>query len=91
MNSIEIAKKLIEENDKDIEDFRRAEKIIRERIAEYQHAIENYKFLIEAKKRALASAEEDLQFNRNQKKEYLVDNLALKMFIAEGGGLDMLD
>lgn len=91
MNSIEIAKKLIEENTSDIEDFRHAEEIIRKRIDEYMRDIEKYEKLLEVKKRALAMAEEDLQRKLETKKEYLVDNLALKMFIAEGGGLDMLD
>lgn len=91
MNSIEIAKKLIEENDKDIEDFRRAETIIHRRIEEYKKDIEKYELLLEVKKRALAMAEEDLLRKRDQTKEYLVDNLALKAFIADGGGLDMLD
>lgn len=91
MNSIEIAKKLVEENDKDIKEFRIAETIIHRRIEEYKKDIERYELLLEVKKRALAMAEEDLQRKRDQTKEYLVDNLALKMFIAEGGGLDMLD
>lgn len=91
MNSIEIAKKLVEENDKDIKEFRIAETIIHRRIEEYKKDIEKYELLLEVKKRALAMAEEDLQRKRDQTKEYLVDNLALKMFIAEGGGLDMLD
>ena len=91
MNSIEIAKKLVEENDKDIEEFRIAETIIHRRIEEYKKDIEKYELLLEVKKRALAMAEEDLQRKRDQTKEYLVDNLALKTFIADGGGLDMLD
>lgn len=91
MNSIEIAKKLVEENDKDIEDLRNAETIIRQRIEEYTSDVEKYEKLLEARKRALAMAEEDLQRKQEMKKEYLVDNLALRMFIANGGGLDMLD
>ena len=91
MNSIEIAKNLIEENDKDIEDFRRAETIIRSRIAGYKYEIGTHEERIKSLQGAIAMAEEDLQRKRDQKKEYLVDNLALKMFIANGGGLDMLD
>lgn len=84
MNSIEIAKKLIEKNDKDIEGFRNAEEIIRKRIAQYKQNIENLQG-------AIAMAEEDLQRMRDQKKECQVDNLALKVFIAAGGGQDMFD
>lgn len=91
MNSIEIAEKLIDENNRDIEDFRNAETTILNRIAEYTRYIEKHEKLLENAKRALAMAEEDLQRTRNLKKEYLVDNLALKLLIAEGGGLDMLD
>lgn len=91
MNSIEIAKKLIEENKTDIEDFRRAETIIRKRIAEYKYEIGTHEQRIKSLQGAIAMAEEDLQRKRDQTKEYLVDNLALKMFIANGGGLDMLD
>lgn len=91
MNSIEIAKSLIEENDKDIEDFRRAEVTIRKRIDEYEHEIGMQEERINSLLRAIARAEEDLQRTKDRKKEYLVDNLALNMFIANGGGLDMLD
>ena len=91
MNSIEVAKKLIEENNKDIEDFRSAETSIRKRIAEYKYEIGTHEQRIESLRGALAMAEEDLQRMENLKKEYLVDNLALKAFIADGGGLDMLD
>jgi len=91
MNSIETAKKLIEENDKDIEDFRSAETSIRKRIAEYKYEIGTHEQRIEHLRGAIAMAEEDLQRTRDLKQQYLVDNLALKMFIADGGGLDMLD
>lgn len=91
MNSIEIAKKLIEENNTVIEEFRRKEEIIRTRIEEYTHDVKRYEALLAASKRALEMAEEDLQSERDARKVGLVENLALKMFIAESGGLDMLD
>lgn len=91
MNSIEIAKKLIEENDEDIADLRNAETIIQKRIEEYEQDIVACEKRLNILRHALSMAEEDLQRKRDLKKEYLVDNLALKMFIANGGGLDMLD
>ena len=91
MNSIEIAKKLIAENDVDIEELRSAEEAIRQRIEGYKADIDTYEKGISSLRHALAYAEEDLQRKRDLKKEYLVDNLALKAFIADGGGLDMLD
>ncbi len=91
MNSIEIAKKLIEENDSVIEGFRREELCILKRIAKYENDIDEFNKLIEAKKRTLTIARENLSRTRNRMKAYLVDNQALKMFIANGGGLDMLD
>lgn len=91
MNSIEIAKKLIEENDSDIEGFRREEQDILKRIAKYEEDIEEYKKLIESKKRTRAAAQENLSLTRKRMKECIVDNQALKMFIADGGGIDMLD
>lgn len=91
MNSIEIAKKLIKENNSDIEDFRNAEEIIQKRIEEYKQNIAVHERQIRTLQSALAMAEEDLQRKRNQRQEYLVDNLALSMFIANGGGLDMID
>ena len=97
MNSIDIAKKLVEENNSDIEDSRRAEKIILQRIAQYEKDIEKYekyekyeKF-IKIKKRALAAAKTDLQRKRDQRKERHLDNVALRMFIADCDGLDTLD
>ena len=91
MNSIEIAKKLIEENDKDIETFGCAEAGIRGRIEKYKSDIEMHEHRISNLRAAIMLAEEDLQRKKDQKKEYLVDNLALRMLIAYGGGLDMLD
>lgn len=64
---------------------------VRSRIAEYKYEIGTHEERINSLRGAIAMAEEDLQRKRDQKKEYLVDNLALKMFIANGGGLDMLD
>ena len=91
MNSIEIAKSLIEENNTDIEDLRSAEKTIQKRIEEYKQDIAAYEKRIDSLRHAITMAEEDLQCKRDLKKQYLVDNLALKLLIAEGGGLDMLD
>lgn len=91
MNSIEIAKKLIEENDKDIEDLRSAENAIRQRIDGYKADIDTYEKGISSLRHAIMMAEEELQRKKDLKKEYLVDNLALRSFIGSGGGLDMLD
>ena len=91
MNSIEIAKKLIEENDKDIEEYRDIETASRKRIGELQKKIETMRKVLDRLESDLAREEQWLADKKAEKKEYLVDNLALKMFIANGGGLDMLD
>lgn len=91
MNSIEIAKKLIKENDKDIEEYRDIEKASRKRIDELQKKIETMRKVLDKLESDLAREEEWLADTKAEKKEYLVDNLALKMFIANGGGLDMFD
>lgn len=88
MNSVKIAKKLIEENEKDIEDFREAEARLRKRIEECKKDIEKYELLLKAKQHALEMLEEDLQRKREQKEEYLVDNCALRMFVLNDGVLD---
>lgn len=91
MNSIEIAKKLIKENDDIIEDYRRRETDSRKRIEELKEKIRRQKEVVTILENGLAREEEWLADIQNDKKEYLVDNLALKLLIAEGGGLDMLD
>lgn len=87
----EIAKKLIDENEKELDDLRRAEVTIRKRIAEYKHEIGTHELRIKNLRGAITMAEEDLQRVRDQKEEYLVDIVALKTFIAAGGETDMLD
>jgi len=91
MNSIEIAKKLIEENDTIIEDYRSRETDSRKRIEELEEEIRRQNKALKILESSLAREEEWLAEIQSDKKEYLVDNLALKMLIAEGGGLDMLD
>lgn len=91
MNSIEIAEKLIKENDEIIEDYRRRETDSRKRIEELKEKIRRQKEVVTILEGSLAREEEWLTDIQNDKKEYLVDNLALKLLIAEGGGLDMLD
>ena len=89
MNSIEIAKKLIEENDESIEICRESEVEYRRRIAELKQQIKDQKKVLDKLESDLARQEEWLASTQADKKVFLVDNLALKMFIAEGGGLDM--
>lgn len=91
MNSIEIAKKLIEENDTIIEDYRSRETDSRKRIEELEEKIRSQNKALKILESSLAREEEWLAEIQSDKKEYLVDNLALKLLIAEGGGLDMLD
>lgn len=91
MNSIEIAKKLIRENDELIEDYRQDEKDTRERIANLEAEIKSHKEALAKLEDRLASEQSYLNGMSGCKKETLVNNLALKMFIADGGGLDMLD
>lgn len=91
MNSIEIAKKLIKENDEIIEDYRRRETASRKRIEELKEKIRRQKEVVTILESSLDREEEWLAGIQNDKKDYLVDNLALKTFIADGGGLDMLD
>lgn len=91
MNSIEIAKKLIKENDEIIDDYRRRETDSRKRIEELKENLRRQKEVVTILESGLAREEEWLAEIQADKKEYLVDNLALKLLIAEGGGLDMLD
>lgn len=91
MNSIEIAKKLIEENDTIIEDYRSRETDSRKRIEELEEKIRSQNKALKILESSLAREEAWLAEIQSDKKEYLVDNLALKLLIAEGGGLDMLD
>ena len=91
MNSIEIAKKLIKENDEIIDDYRRRETDSRKRIEELKENLRRQKEVVTILESGLAREEEWLAEIQADKKEYLVDNLALKLLIADGGGLDMLD
>ena len=77
MNSVEIAKKLIKENE--------------EVLANNLKWIDRYEKRKKDLEKSLFTVNEQIIEIRNENKEYLVDNLALKTFIAEGGGLDMLD
>lgn len=91
MNSIEIAKKLIEENKRDIEDYRTYETEQRKLVEETEKELKKAKAMVELLEARLKNRCEELERIRDTKKEYLVDNLALQAFIANGGGLDMLD
>lgn len=90
MNSIEVAQKLIDENKTDIESYRSWETDIRKRIEELEKKVEDQKRALQILKDSLASEKKHLKDVQEEKFERLVDNLALKAFIADGGGLDML-
>lgn len=89
MNSVEVAQKLIDENDKDIEFHRSRETEIRKRIEELEKKVENQMKALDILRDSLAREQQYLEEVQEDKFEYLVDNLALKAFIADGGGLDM--
>ena len=91
MNSIEIAKKLIEENNSDIETMRVSEIECKKRIEELEAKIKHYESKLSYARGALCAQKARLETLKVSKKEYLVDNLALKAFIADGGGLDVLE
>lgn len=91
MNSIEIAKKLIEENNEVLAGNREWIDRYEKRKKDLEKSIADYKEAIETLERSLFAVNEQIIEIRNENKQYLVDNLALKTFIAEGGGLDMLD
>jgi len=84
MNSIEAAKKKIEENNESIKLLRSEAKYIRERIADY-------KTKIEVLEQSISAEEDKLRESTDERFALLVDNLALKTFVADGGGLDMFD
>lgn len=90
-NSVTTAKKLIEENNDMIESYRSRETATLKRIAELKSKIENQKKALEILQGSLSGEEQYLEDLKSEKFEYLVDNLALKTFIANGGGLDMID
>lgn len=89
MNSIEVAQKLIDENDRNIEFYRSREADIRKRIRELGSKIEGQMRALEILQAYLVSEQQCLEKVREEKFKHLVDNLALKAFIANGGGLDM--
>lgn len=91
MNSVEIAKKLIKENEEDLEEVRTEETIIRKIIAKYKYDIGTHEQRIESLRGAITMAEEDLRRVRSTKDEILVDNTALRLYVMTGGGSDMLD
>lgn len=81
MSHIEIAKALIDENNNDLADRRRAKKIISQHIEEYERDIEKYEKLLDMNKRALKMAKEDLERAELRIDELIVDNLALETLI----------
>lgn len=84
MVSIEIAKKLLDDNRKRLNDLRKAE--------------EAYIVEIDSVKKQMADLQREIEIYRSgidevhrEKKELLVVGQALACFIDNGGGLDMLD
>ena len=91
MNSIEIAEKLITDNMERIEAYRGDEANMRTAIANMEERIKQQEDALFVMKRNLEKRKEDLAYIRAAKLECLVDTLALKAFIDDGGGLDMLE
>lgn len=91
MNSVEIAKKLIGEDNDLIQNCRDYISEINSRIEELEDKIDEQKKVLENLQNSLDYEKKYLQEANDERKEYLIDRLALQQFIANGGGLDMLD
>ena len=90
-NTLEVAEKLILDNMEHIEDLRHDEETLRKVIADLEERVKQQEDAIFVMKRNLAKHMESLTDIREEKLEYLVSTLALKAFIEDGGGLDMMD
>lgn len=90
MDSIEIAKKLIRENDDEIETYRTLETEARKEMQSIESEMNKLESRLKQLNSLLSCQVERLEGLQSSKKELLVDNLALKLFIANGGGLDMV-
>ena len=89
-NTLEVAEKLILDNMEYIENLRHDEEALRKVIADLEERVKQQEDAIIVMKRNLAKHMESLTDIREEKLEYLVSTLALKAFIEDGGGLDML-
>lgn len=90
-NTLEVAEKLILDNTEYIENLRHDEEALRKVISDLEECIKQQEDAIFVMKRNLAKHMESLTDIREEKLEYLVSTLALKAFIEDGGGLDMMD
>lgn len=90
-NTLEVAEKLILDNMEHIENLRHDEEVLRKVIADLEERVKQQEDAIFVMKRNLAKHMESLTDIREEKLEYLVSTLALKAFIEDGGGLDMID
>lgn len=90
-NTLEVAEKLILDNMEYIENLRHDEEALRKVIADLEERVKQQEDAIFVMKRNLAKHMESLTDIREEKLEYLVSTLALKAFIEDGGGLDMMD
>lgn len=91
MNSIEVAEKLITDNMERIEVYRNDETNMRIVITDIEERIKQQEDTLFVMKRNLEKRKEDLVNIRAAKFECMVNALALKAFIEDGGGLDMMD
>lgn len=90
-NTLEVAEKLILDNMEYIENLRHDEEALRKVISDLEERVKQQEDAIFVMKRNLAKHMESLTDIREEKLEYLVSTLALKAFIEDGGGLDMLE
>lgn len=90
-NTLEVAEKLILDNMEYIENLRHDEEALRKVISDLEERVKQQEDAIFVMKRNLAKHMESLTDIREEKLEYLVSTLALKAFIEDGGGLDMMD
>lgn len=90
-NTLEVAEKLILDNMEYIENLRHDEEALRKVISDLEERVKQQEDAIFVMKRNLAKHMETLTDIREEKLEYLVSTLALKAFIEDGGGLDMMD
>ena len=91
MNSIEAAKKAMKDNEEHLKVLRSEEEATRRWIVDIETSIERIKKSLKDFEEALQQRNNELEAIKDEKFVVLVENAALIVFIAQGGGPDMLD
>ena len=91
MNSVKAAKKSIKENEERLEFLCNEEEAYRRWIVDIERDIEKTKKALETFEKNLQQRNNDLEEIKSEKVAIRIENLELKLLIAESSGLNMLD